>query len=89
MKYNIKNLDKTLMELQEMLKTVEVSMLKTRDSSSIALVFSIGHGGKLKLGELKIIIGNRRIVHATRIGDNELILTSGVSIRLLNCCYLP
>lgn len=42
--YNMNNLDKTLMELHNMLKTTESSMTKTHGSSSTAPVLAIVHG---------------------------------------------
>lgn len=45
MYYNMNNLDYTLMELHGMLKTAEASMLKTKNSNSLALFLAIGHGG--------------------------------------------
>lgn len=36
-------LDKTLMELHDMLKFTEVSIMKTHSSGSIAPIFAIGH----------------------------------------------
>lgn len=42
------NMDKTIMNLNGMLKTNETSMMKTRSSNSIALVLAIGHGNDKK-----------------------------------------
>ncbi|GJY59585.1 hypothetical protein Tco_0459477 [Tanacetum coccineum] len=42
---------------------------------------------RLKHGELNLVMGNRKITHATRIGKYELMLKSGVRIDLNNYCY--
>lgn len=44
----MKNMDKTIMNLNGMLKTNEASMMKTHSSNSIALVLAIGHGNDKK-----------------------------------------
>ncbi|KAJ9546436.1 hypothetical protein OSB04_018979 [Centaurea solstitialis] len=41
----------------------------------------------LKHGELNLIMGNRMTAVVTKIGDLELVLSSGLSIKLLDCCY--
>ncbi|KAJ9551376.1 hypothetical protein OSB04_015421 [Centaurea solstitialis] len=43
----------------------------------------------LKHGELNLIMGNRMTAAITKIGDLELVLSSGLSIKLLDCCYSP
>ncbi|KAJ9535962.1 hypothetical protein OSB04_un000872 [Centaurea solstitialis] len=43
----------------------------------------------LKHGELNLIMGNRMTAAVTKIGDLELVLSSGLSIKLLDCCYSP
>ncbi|KAJ9551125.1 hypothetical protein OSB04_015170 [Centaurea solstitialis] len=43
----------------------------------------------LKHGELNLIMGNRMTTAVTKIGDLELVLSSGLSIKLLDCCYSP
>ncbi|KAI3768902.1 hypothetical protein L2E82_19739 [Cichorium intybus] len=40
-------------------------------------------------GRLNLIMGNRRSSPVTKIGIYSLVLSSGVSLDLLNCCYLP
>lgn len=44
---------------------------------------------KLKHGELNLIMGNRHKSAVTRIGNYELMLSGGVYLSLLNCCYSP
>ncbi|GJY19714.1 retrotransposon protein, putative, ty1-copia subclass [Tanacetum coccineum] len=43
---------------------------------------------RLKHRELNLVMGNRKIMHVTRIGKYELMLKSGVRIDLNNYCYL-
>lgn len=43
MNYNMNNMDKTLIELRDMLKTAEASMLKTCSSNPTAPILAIGH----------------------------------------------
>ncbi|KAJ9556711.1 hypothetical protein OSB04_011325 [Centaurea solstitialis] len=43
----------------------------------------------LKHGGLNLIMGNRMTAVGTKIGDLELVLSSGQSIKLLDCCYSP
>ena len=44
---------------------------------------------KLRHGELNLIMGNRHKSGVTRIGNYELMLSDGVYLSLLNCCFLP
>ncbi|KAI3780382.1 hypothetical protein L2E82_10363 [Cichorium intybus] len=44
---------------------------------------------KLRHGELDLIMGNRHTAAVKRIGDYELVLSTGFSINLLDCCYSP
>ncbi|KAI3505809.1 hypothetical protein L1887_28094 [Cichorium endivia] len=44
---------------------------------------------KLRHGELDLIMGNRHTAAVKRIGDYELMLSTGFSINLLDCCYSP
>ena len=41
----------------------------------------------IKHGELNLIMGNRMTAAVTKIGDFELVLNSGFSIMVLDCCY--
>ncbi|KAJ9535405.1 hypothetical protein OSB04_un001481 [Centaurea solstitialis] len=43
----------------------------------------------LKHGELNLIMGNMMTATVTKIRDLELVLSSGLSIKLLDCCYSP
>ncbi|KAI3778460.1 hypothetical protein L2E82_07787 [Cichorium intybus] len=40
-------------------------------------------------GRLNLIVGNRRSSPVTKIGTYSLVLSSGVCLKLLNCCYSP
>ncbi|KAI3499715.1 hypothetical protein L1887_35524 [Cichorium endivia] len=40
-------------------------------------------------GRLNLIMGNRRSSPVTKIGTYSLVLSSGVCLDLLNCCYSP
>nr|GEX51895.1 hypothetical protein [Tanacetum cinerariifolium] len=42
---------------------------------------------RLKHGELNLVMGNKKIMHMTRIGEYEIMLKSRVRIDLNNCCY--
>lgn len=66
MNYNKNNLDKTLMDLHDMLKVVNTILYKTHSSNSTALILVISHGstkrkkvshpngkGKNKVGQYK------------------------------------
>ncbi|KAJ9539218.1 LOW QUALITY PROTEIN: hypothetical protein OSB04_031951 [Centaurea solstitialis] len=52
-------------------------------------VYGLKGSRTIKHGELNLIIGNKMIVVVTKIGDFELVLSIGLSIKLLDCCYLP
>lgn len=43
MNYNMKNMEKNMMEIHDMLKIVEEGMQKTRSSNSTSLILAIGH----------------------------------------------
>lgn len=44
---------------------------------------------KLKHEELNVFLGNRRTVSFTMIGAYKIVLSNGVSLRLLICYYSP
>ncbi|KAI3780416.1 hypothetical protein L2E82_10397 [Cichorium intybus] len=44
---------------------------------------------ELEHGRLNLVIGNRRTSPVTKIGVYRLVLSSGVSLDLHNCCYSP
>nr|GEU89302.1 RNA-directed DNA polymerase, eukaryota [Tanacetum cinerariifolium] len=70
---------------------LHLQAIQRKQCASTATQRGIGSGLKesrrLKHGELNLIMGNRKITPAIRIGKFELMLKSGVRIDLNNCCY--
>ncbi|KAI3791230.1 hypothetical protein L2E82_04924 [Cichorium intybus] len=55
----------------------------------VQICMGLRESREVEHGRLNLIMGNRRSSPVTKIGTYSLVLSSGVSLDLFNCCYSP
>ncbi|GJX86809.1 retrotransposon protein, putative, ty1-copia subclass [Tanacetum coccineum] len=84
--YQMKGKETSIMELHSLLRTVEqgIKKIDVLMTSATPVLTGLKESKRLKHGELNLVMGNRKIMHVTRIGNHNdnVILNVGSSNEL-------